>query len=435
MSLTALWARLKEETRLATAGGRWTRAVPQGIQRNLRWFLFDGILSAGQDGIAVTYISLYLLALGATSGQIGLMASLASLGAMLVLLPGAILVERFGRRKLMVLLCGGGTTRIMYLLLALLPFFIKGNLAIFIAIGFKVVADSSANLSLPAWTSLAGDIVPLSWRGHYFGSKNLFMAASAIATTFLIGNLISQIGTVSGYQLAYGIAFGLGLIATFSYSHIKEPEISETVIETQTYSIRSLFETLKQDVNFFHYAIFGMIWNMAIMVAGPFFPVYMIEGLKGNANDVGILTIAGTLAGIPAMRFFGHLSDRWGPRKVMLVMGFFIPTIPLVWLFVRSPLGGIFANVPSGIMWAGFNLAAFNFLLSLAPSVKRARYTALFQIAVTLASAIGSAIGGLIVTHFGYIPIFVVSGIGRLVGIVFFARFVRQKVEEFRSPA
>jgi predicted MFS family arabinose efflux permease len=144
---------------------------------------------------------------------------------------------------------------------------------------------------------------------------------------------------------------------------------------------------------------------------------------------VGLFSIAGSLAALPAMRYFGRLSDRWGPHKVMLVTGFLIPLIPLVWIFARLPVHGILINIPAGLVWAGFNLAAFNFLLSLAPPVKRARYTALFQIAVALSSAAGAAIGGLVVTHFGYIPIFVISGIGRFLGIFLFARFVHQKEE------
>ncbi len=424
-----MWNRFKESARLATAGGDWTRAVSLNIQYNLRWFFFDGVLSAGQDGIVLTYLSLYLLALGASSGQVGLMSSLASLGATLMLLPGAMLAERFGKRKLIVLLCGGGTTRIMILLMAAIPFIFHGQTAIFLVIGLKVIADGSTNMSLPAWTSLAGEIVPLSWRGRYFGSKNLYMAVSGITTTLLLGDLITQNGTATGYQIAFEVAFLIGCTATFSYSHIREPVIAKEAVKPPAYTLSALLQTLKDDRNFLNYAIFGMVWNLAITIASPFFGIYIIQGLKGNANDVGLFSIVGSLAALPAIRLFGRLSDHWGPRKVMLMTGSMIPLIPLIWVFARLPVHGILINAMAGLMWAGFNLAAFNFLLSLAPPAKRARYTAFFQISVALSSAAGAAIGGLLVTHFGYIPIFVVSGIGRLLGIVLFARFVHQKEE------
>jgi MFS family permease len=429
ITLPVLWDRLKEGTSLATAGGSWARAVSINTQKNLRWFFFDGILSAGQDGIIGTYLSLYLLFLGATSGQIGLLSALTSLGATLMLLPGAMLSDRFGNRKLIVLLCGGGVTRVMILLMAITPFFLHGPAAIFFIIALKVIADGSANMSLPAWTSMVGDIVPLAWRGRYFGSKNLFMAISGVAAMYLIGNLITHNATLSGYQMAIGIAFLFGGLATFSFSRISEPIITGDAAKQPQYSLRAMIQTLNEDRDFLVYIGFGMIWSLAINVVGPFFNVYMIQGLKGTANDVGLFQIAGSLAALPALGFFGRLSDRYGPRKVMLWTGYTIPFIPLVWAFTTLPVQGVLINIPAGLIWGGFNLAAFNFLLVLAPSAKRARYTALYQIAVALSAAAGAALGGVVVTHFGYPPIFIISTIGRFVGIIIFARFVHQRTE------
>jgi predicted MFS family arabinose efflux permease len=81
--------------------------------------------------------------------------------------------------------------------------------------------------------------------------------------------------------------------------------------------------------------------------------------------------------------------------------------------------------VGSGVLWAGFNLASFNFLLALTPADQRARFTALNQIAITLASAIGAALGGVIAGYFGYHAVFLLSGIGRFLSMLVFIRFVR----------
>jgi len=254
------------------------------------------------------------------------------------------------------------------------------------------------------------------------------MAISSIATTVLVGELISSTNAISEYQIAFGIAVGFGLLSTFCFSRIAEPSIPLEIEQTPGLTISSLLEPLKTDRPFLTYKSFSMIWNFSVQIAGPFFTIYIIQGLKGSATDVGLFTIAGTLAGLPALRFFGRLSDRWGPRRVMVTTGLLIPLIPWVWVLARVPLHGILINAPAGLIWAGFNLAAFNYLLSLAPTQMRARYTALLQVAITIATAAGAAFGGLIVTHFGYIPIFILSGSGRFIGILFFARFMRQRV-------
>ena len=82
-----------------TLGGDWALSEPAETRHNLRWFWFDGFFSSASDNILATYLVLYLLALGASRAQIGLLSSLSSLSVALVLLPGALLVERIGHRK------------------------------------------------------------------------------------------------------------------------------------------------------------------------------------------------------------------------------------------------------------------------------------------------------------------------------------------------
>jgi MFS family permease len=292
-----------------------------------------------------------------------------------------------------------------------------------------VAADGLGNFSGPAWTSLAGDIVPLAWRGRYFGSRNFFMAVSSMAATFLAGNLISHFTSIAGYQVAFVLAFMAGMTSTAFFLQVKEPKVAALVPGAGTFSIKSMLQTVLEDRVFRNYAIFGVIWNLSIGVGGPYFTLFMVQVLKATPNDVGIFTIAGSLSALPALRLFGHLSDSWGTRKVMLVTGWLIPLLPLAWILARVPFHGTLINIPGGMLWAGFNLAAFNFLLSLAPSEKRARYAALFQVAVALSSATGTFLGSLVLSRWGYVPIFAISGIGRFIGMAYF----RWKVEGIRD--
>ena len=119
-NLNARWARFKRHFIRFTWGGAWAVMLPEGQRRNLTLFFFDGLFSAASDKIILTYLTIYLLALGASSQQIGLLSSLSNLAAALLLLPAAMLVERTGERKKTTLWASGGS-RLMLLLIALLP--------------------------------------------------------------------------------------------------------------------------------------------------------------------------------------------------------------------------------------------------------------------------------------------------------------------------
>jgi len=423
-SLRAMGARLWKNLADLTAGGSWANQLPPQNRRNLRWYFSDGTFSTASDSIPITYLALYILALGASKAQIGLLSALSALMATLLLVPGAILAERLHKRKLIVLLSGGGLYRLSFPLLALLPFFIKGPAIVPVAIGIKVLADGFTNLSYPAWMSMTADIIPMAWRGAYFGNRNLVTSIAGLVVVLVIGQLITGMGSPIGYQIALGIGLLFGAAATFSYAHINIPETT-SVLTSQTYSLSGVLKSLRTDKNFMAYIVFAMIWNGAINIAGPFFGAYQVQDLKSTAAIVGIVTIASSLAAIPAQKWFGQISDRLGPYRVMLVSGFLIPFLPWMWIFTSQPWHAIPVNAFGGLVWAGFNLAAFNFLLSMAPSDQLPRYSAMLQIAVSISVAIGATLGGWIATQWGYHAVFLVSGIGRLVGILIFIRFVR----------
>jgi MFS family permease len=422
-SLRDWWRRLRVNAAHLTTGGSWTVQLSSATQRNLRSFFFDGLFASGTDSITVTYLTLYVLALGASSADIGLMTALASLNATLLLIPGAILVDRIGNRKKIVLISSGFIGRICLLLLALVPIFYHSTAAIYIAIGLKVLMDGANNFSLPAWVSLAGDVVPLSWRGRYFGTRNLAMGISAILVIYGFGQFITWIGPPDGYQWALGLAFVFGIISASFFSRIKDYRDINQKIPTQSYSLKSLFATLKNDRNFLGLCGFTALWNFSINIAGPFFNVFLVKDLSATASIIGVVAVVGKISGLPSQRFFGGLVDRWGSGKLMRLMAFIIPFLTISWYFVQATWQAIPINIVGGILWAGMNLASFNLLLETSPQEQRARYSAMYQIAVALSTAIGATLGGFVADQWGIRLVFLLSGIGRLI-----AAFVLLKV-------
>jgi MFS family permease len=412
--------------RLLNDSDGWVRQLPVDIKHNLRWFFMDGVFASAQDGIVVTYLTLFILALGATSAQIGLLAALSSILATIMLLPGAILAERSGKRKAIVLFSAGGISRFSLLLFALLPFVVKGSAVVWAAIVIKVVADGFANLALPAWTSLTADIVPLQYRGRYFGTRNLVMSIAAMSTTFIVGVLITRVNDPGGYQIALGLAFILGMISSFSYARLREPLVQVPEMPHQDYSPRTMLGTIRSDPGFKAFCVHAILWNFSLNIAGPFFNVYLVQDLKATAALVGTISIIASLTTMPAQRFLGRLSDRWGARKLMLVMGFIIPVMPICWFIINAAWMAIPINIAAGVVWAGFGLANFNLLLEISPAEQRVRYTAIYQILVLVSSAVGASLGGVMVAQWGIRPLFLITAAGRVIAMLVFFFMLRK---------
>ncbi len=420
-------ARMRSEAALISAGGHWVGELSQSVQKNLRWFWFDGAFALGIDSIVTTYLVLYAVALGASSAQIGLLGALSGLGGALALLPGALLVERIGRRKEITLAGGGAIGRIMILLLVLLPFGVKGEAALTLFIGLVVIRETFGNLSLPAWTSLAADIVPLGQRGRYFASRNIAMTVTGMVTAFLAGVIINESGSPAGYQWAFLLAFGCGAVSWFCFSRIQDPAPRPPPRAARA-SASPILGSVLTHKPFLALCLHSAVWNFALNVAGPFFNIYLVHDLKASMIQVGILTAATSLSSLPALRVFGPLADRWGPRRIILITSLLIPILPIAWIFVPSPWYVLAINLLSGVLWSGFSMCVLNLLLQISPHAERARFSAVHQIVVAVSLALGAAFGGWVVTVFGFKAVFAISGIGRFIAALIFARFVTETI-------
>ena len=421
------WARLKRHFIRFTWGGAWAAALPESSRTNFTLFFFDGLFSAASDKIMLTYLTVYLLALGATSQQIGLLSSLSNLVAAILLLPAAMLVERTGERKRTTLWASGGG-RLMILLMAFIPMiFVPTKGLIWVVLGMALLREGFNNFAYPGWVALTGDIVPLAGRGRYFGTRNFIMGVSGIVTALVVGYAITLIGSPLGYQLAFYAAVVLGVLSMSFFSRIKDPAKEEGTVKTERSTLLQILQSIKGQKQFIRFCIFTAVWNFTLNIAGPFFNVYMVNSLHMTAATIGLTTVFNTVATMLIQRRIGAISDRWGNRTVALVSLFLIPFIPLIWgLWIQATWQVLLVESFSGMFWGTYNLVSFNILLSQTPPDRRARFSAIYQIVVTLSLAGGAAVGSLLIPSIAFKGVAVISAAGRWLAAFLFLFLVRE---------
>ncbi len=427
-------ATLRHKASQAMMGGSWALSQPTEVQHNLRNFWLDGLFASASDAILGTYLVLYILSLGATEAQIGWMSALASLSATLLLLPGAMMVEKFGLRKRILLSSGGIPSRLMIFCMVLAPFLLQGAGLVYLAIGLEITRQALGNFALPAWISLTGDLVPVAWRGTYFASRNVVMSIASILVVIFTGEMITRAGQSAGYQLALGLSFVLGIGSAFFYSRLRESPLEPLPVAQRATLSPEIFRPLLQNRPLLMLCLTAALWNFGLNIAGPFFSVYQVRYLMLTPAMIGLLSTVSSLSGLPAQRIMGPLADRLGPHRVQLITGFLIPLLPLGWAFITRPEWAPWqitaVNLASGFLWAGYSLASFNLLLMFTPAEQRARTSAIYQVIVSVSLALGAAAGGLIVSRWGFAAVFLASAGGRWVAALLFARFVKSPEKE-----
>jgi MFS family permease len=373
------------------------------------------------------YLTLYALAFGATSTQIGLLSTMMSIGSVLALLPGAQLAERWLDPKKLVLIFSRSLGQLVWLLLGLIPFVLSGQSAIYSILVLRAARSFTVSASSSAWTTLSGQIVPRWLRGKYFAARNMAKQGAALLVVPTAGWLIDRLGFPWGYQLCFGLAALIGLAALWAYSRIpfesEDPDqASQAGGESED---RETWDAAAKR-NFWTFCTTSACWTFFLQFAAPFFSVYLVEELGANASIIGVLATVHSLTALPGQVLFGRWLDRKGIKWTFRISGLLIPFLAWAWLLVPSPWWALPIRVGAGFLFAGYDLSNFNMILATTPRLHRTRQIAIYRTIVQSASAIAPLLGGLAVAGIGFLPVFVISGAGRMLSILLLIRFVHE---------
>jgi MFS family permease len=417
------WRRLRQRL-------RWRNpfAIPgisKRIQRALTLFWLDGLFIGTSVSLVSNYITLYALEFGANSTQIGLITTMTSVGSVLALLPGAQLAEKWIDPKRAVLIFSRGIGQLVWAALGALPLFLSGQPAIYGVLLLRAVRAFAVSASSSAWTSLSAQIVPRFLRGKYFAARNIAKQGAALLVVPIAGWLIDRLGFPWGYQLCFALATVIGLLAYWTYARIPfEPSEDRTSVPAQQNA--ELGQAPVDRRNFWRFCATSVCWTFSLQFAAPFFTVYLIEELGGSAGIVGALVAVHSLTALPGQALFGRWLDRRGIKWTFRLSGLLIPFLPWAWLLVRSPWAALPVYAGTGFLFAGYDLSNFNMLLAITPREHKTRQVALYRTIVQSVAALAPLLGGLTVDWVGFLPVFAISGIGRLVSVLLLLHFVRE---------
>lgn len=390
--------------------------------RNLWW---DGFFAEGAEVIWLQYLALYALALGAQMWLIGTIAAASNLLAALSMWPGAVVAERTRRYKLIVMATGGGPGRLALLLLAVIPWISTGNVGLGLLALAAALRGFLNSVAMPAWNAFAAEFVPAGLRGRYFASRNFARHAATLAAAPLAGYAIYRLGGMGGWQAAWLIALAASLVSSAFYLRI--PSEAASAAQRRVTATPTSARSTWRDARLLWFVGTSSFFQLAVMIAGPFFSVYFVRELGASTLWVGITAAMMPLGAIVAQPLLGRLNDQLGPKWLLVASGLALPVAPWAWIVATQPWHIVFVNLVAGVLWSANLLATLNLVLAIAPPEKRASYSGLQQAGVFFASFLGPLLGGFLISAIGFQMVFFLSGAGRAIGTLLLWRFVTEE--------
>jgi len=392
--------------------------ISEELEKKKSLKYFHGEVGAEAAGEAANaYAPASLLAAGAGSSTVAMLSMLNNFVAAFLYTKVPTVIQRIGSRKKAVLLLAFLDAIGWLPLIAILLFFKPINPLWLIPCW--IVNLIPGMLLAPARSSWLADLVPANVRGRYFGLRAAISGAVYIGTFFMFGGVLEFFHEreLLGFALLFFVALVANIICFLIYSRIHNTPVTPEK-DAHFGFFDFLGETRQRNLGKF--ILFVAVFQCAVYIASPFFAPYMLADLHFTYIFFALIFASEFLAKVLIVTFWGKYADKAGNLKVMRIVSFAIPFVPLLWLASHNIFYLVLVQLFSGACWAGFDLCSGNFIYEAAPLGKRLKYIAYHKALTTAFMAIGALIGayllGVVRPVLGYniLALFVLSGVLRL---------------------
>lgn len=393
----------------------------------------DGAAYSVAAGAGEAYVAPFAVFRGATDAFIGSLTSIPALVGALVQLAAPYAANKFRNRKFVVL--GAVGLNALSWLLILSTVFVSTEAALPLLLVFFTIYAATTAFSNPLWSGWMADLVPESIRGTFFGRRNAVTQLVSLVATLAAGLLLGFLqdeNAAMGFALLFAAAFvarlaSLRFLAFISDQGTAVPEATETPWEF----LKSPFNAEARAT-----VLLTSLFIFVVYFAAPFFVVYQLRDLGFGYLEYTFLLTVASIGRIVAMPYWGRISQLFGNKLVLVSCAAFASLVPLLWLTSTNIFVLALFEVFSGFVWAGVDLAAFNYVLC---SVSHGRVPCVmsnYNFFSGLARFAGPIIGTVLLLYFDANPLlwasipslFLVSGICRLAVVALMALALHETV-------
>jgi MFS family permease len=368
------------------------------VERSLRYSVRDGVAWSLMFGAGESYLQAFAVFLKATTAQITLLTALPSLLGSLAQLASAW-VAGGGMRRKRLIFAGVALQSLAWLPIIALAF-LPSDHSVAWLIACVVVYYIGGQFAAPPWSSLIGDLVPERRRGRFFGERTRLMSFMTFASLSAAGMALEFFEQRTLAHWGFAVIFAVALAARL-YSLAQLMRMHEPLARLAPLTMPPLGGLLDRmrGSDFAKFALFIGFMNLAVAIASPFFTLYMLRDLQFSYLEFTAVTAFYVLMQFTALKLWGRLSDVFGNLRVVQVTSSVFPVLPVLWVIVPNFWAILVFQFIGAVAWAGFSLAAGNFLYDVAPPEKRAAYSAVHQTLSNTAVFGGALIGGFLGTN------------------------------------
>ena len=400
------------------------------VRRNLKRNTFAQLLNGmfGQTGFrlvaAPTFLPAFLFGLSGSELVVGAARSLQGFGTVVSPFIGASLIGHRPRVLKMTLITNG-LMRVQILGMALAAFFLGAEATVHAFMVLMTLMGFFQGISQVATHALRGKVIPVNRRGIVSGARHFLAGFVAAGVSWVCGSyFIEQNVLGNGYGTVFLLAFFVAVMGLAAMLITREPEATYVrPRESPRRILVRIARLMRNDpafARFFSVRALGSFGNMAT----PFYILFAQSRMEVSGTVIGLVTMVWMLASNTTSLAWGAMADRMGNRVVLIAtLGVWIAAHVYL-MFMQSLFDLMLFFAVVGIASGGFHQSGQNMVLEFGRSRDVALRLATSGTAVNFFAAAGPIFGGLIVSTFSYIALFVITIAVQIAALAIMIRWV-----------
>jgi MFS family permease len=375
-------------------------SLPESVEQDLRepsrrYGLRDGACQAITQGSGEQYLSAFALLLGASPLHLSVLSALPQLIGTGAQLASVKLLRWFPDRKALIR-AGTAGQALSWLPILLLPLLFPESGPLLLILGTTLYFACN-QFTTPTWNSFIADHLDEHERGAYFARRATIMASLSFAALCVAGWLLSlwQDHAYSwiGFALVFTAAGAARWISATTLDKVDDAHATPYLDSSPSFR-RFLAGTSR---SFRRFLLFSGAMHAAVLIAAPFFVLYMLRDLHLAYWGYGTWLAAGILGQLVTLRAWGRFADRFGNKALLMVTGFMVPFLPMLYLAGTNLMFLLFVNFMGGVTWGGLALGLQNYVFDAVRAEDRAKAVATYSTINAIGWCLGAFIGSWLV--------------------------------------
>jgi low affinity Fe/Cu permease len=373
-----------------------TTLHPATRRRNERLLYFELAWLAFAFAMEWWYLQVYIIRLGATPLQIGILTA----GRALLLVVGAALAQRWQSRFTNVIRALQAPVllyrALLYGAIALVPF-LSVTFKVELVIGLAILSSVPFGIGQAVFLGMLPLAVGKERLARVVANRSVIMNVSILLAMVVAGQLLEALPRPLNYQVGFGLAFLVSFCGWWNLRAIQCPDFEARHEQVKPVNVWA-------NPQFRRFAIFILAVNTSVFMGAPLGQLHLVRGLNASDSWISLLSVIEMSAGALVTAALPMLLKRF-PQRVLITTMIGLTVLQVALLAVAPSLPFYIPGILAfGAGWFAVNVLLYNKLVDIVPPDGLRQYAATYQTLINTAVFVGPLLSTFLIQNVMAIP-------------------------------